>query len=94
MFVLKTTHRIVTDELKDRVRWLEAELARQQSENRDLVNSLASQHRASIPFAAAVPKKKYNMPKAPLSVFQQEKRLTRMRMSDDDRDYPQDLPKQ
>jgi hypothetical protein len=89
MFILKTTHSIVTDELKDRIRWLEAELARQHSENRDMVNALATQNRAATPFPKDRPQFKRRAPA--LSVYQLTKKLERSRMSDDERDYPKEF---
>lgn len=45
-----STHRAIVGELRERVVYLEAELARRSSENRDLVNTLATQARVPRPF--------------------------------------------
>lgn len=45
-----STHREIVASLKEHIAFLEAELARSRSENRDLVNSLATQVRAPQPF--------------------------------------------
>jgi hypothetical protein len=75
--IRQRVHDEIVTGFKDRIVFLEAELARARSENRDLVNAMATQARAPQPFR--VPVSISDKPKVKIpgrkGVFQKEREL-------------------